>query len=93
MTWEEAPEGLRAAVVRAAVARIMSRQATMTADDLQFELPKREYPWDRRGFGAVLRALVKEGRLEAIGYTPSKRGHARPVLQFRRGPNVGRPRA
>lgn len=42
--WSDTPAE-RAAVVRCAVARVLSRQAFVTADDLQAELSVEEYPW------------------------------------------------
>ena len=82
MGWGDLPQD-RAAIVRCAVARVLRRQATVCADDLHAELSAQEFPWDRRGFGAVLVRLQREGRLQAIGYKPSKRGHARPIVEFR----------
>lgn len=82
--WEVLPQERRWIVV-GAVARVMRRQSTITADDLHAELPPHEYPWDRRAFGAVLRGLVARGLLEVVGMHKSDRGvcHARPILVFR----------
>lgn len=83
-SWDVLPQDRRWIVV-GAVARVMRRQSTITADDLHAELPHHEYPWDRRAFGAVLRGLVSRGLLEVVGPMNSDRSvcHRRPVLVFR----------
>lgn len=79
------PKPERKWIVVCAVARILSRQPIINADDLHQELPLDQFPWDRRTFGAVLRGLESKGKLVALGYKPSIRPecHGRPILTYR----------
>lgn len=74
--------GQRSSIVRMAVARCFRRYRYVSADDLHDELSHEEYPWDRRGFGMVLKHLEQEGRIKRVGYINSHRGNARAILLF-----------
>lgn len=84
MTWLAVPVERRY-VIMGAVARVLLKQATVSADDLHGELAPDEYPWDRRAFGAVLRGMVSRGVLEPVSYRASKRRecHGRPIMDFK----------
>jgi hypothetical protein len=66
--------------------KIAQKLGTFTADDLHsLDLIVKALRRDRRVYGAIIKSLQKQGKIEPVGYVQSKRStcHARPLMQWR----------
>jgi hypothetical protein len=68
------------------VLKIARALGTFTSDDLHgLDLALEYHKRDKRVYGALLKSLEKQGKIEQVGYVKSKRStcHHRPILSWR----------
>ncbi len=68
-----------------AIAQLVDSGATFSSDDVWQQLERNGVasPREPRALGPIMARMVKIGRLEHVGYTPSVRRHATPIRTFR----------
>jgi hypothetical protein len=77
-------------VIRA-IAQLVDSGATFSSDDVWQQLDRNGVasPREPRALGPIMARMVRIGRLEHVGFTPSVRRHATPIRTFRGKADLG----